>query len=75
MDVNVRCVAMNVFVKIFAMPVRMGMDNFRVVVDRCRPIGDPLSNPRKIEHSQENQHKTDGQLHGEANAGRNRQVE
>lgn len=60
MDVNLRAVAVNMFVKNTLMFVDVGVHNSDsdVVVNGCKPVGDPLRDASEIKYSKENQHKT-----------------
>jgi len=50
------------------------MPNVSRAVERRKPVGDPLGSSAQIEHSQQDQHQPDRQLHGEADARRDHQV-
>ena len=44
-------------------------------MSRHEPVGDPLRDSSQVENSEKYEHQAHGQFHGEANAGRDHQVE
>ncbi len=66
---------MDVLMTMRSMLMRMGMDNLCVLVSGRESVGDPLRDPGKVEHTQQNQHQADREFHRQPNLYWNYQVE
>ncbi len=74
-QVNFRSMRMHVLVALRAMLMRMGMHNLGVRMPGGESVGDPLRDPGKVQHAQQNEHEADRQFHREPDFYRDRQVE
>jgi glycine C-acetyltransferase len=73
--VDLRAVAVNVLVNDAVMLVTMRVHHAALLVVRRIAVGDALRHPGQVQNAEQNQHQPDGQLHREADARWNDNVE
>src|ERR1700757_106988 len=72
---NLRLVAVDMFVDDSIMLVTMRVHQAAMALVWRMAVRDPLRNARQVEDAEHDQHQTDGQFHGETDAWRNDHIE
>lgn len=75
MKVNIRLMGMYVHVLDITMAMSVAVDHCAGAMHGCESLGDPLCGTAQVQDSEQDQHEADGKLHGEADAGRDHQIE